>query len=291
MERQSPPEPGWNRPSQTGYARLLIALRRIFDWFTNRVVPVDLTQFERGEPFSGDYHEALAGLQQRLAQLQIAQVVHRKRALVIFEGWSGAGKKATLKRLVASWDPCHVATRCVGARGESDDRHWLAPFWSALPPAGDTTIFYRSWYRRLIDDRLGGQDAKRWSRACDEVNEFESQQRDHGSLIVKLFFHVSAEEQKARLEVRQNDPWRRHLADFDSPPSTEARAKTVDALQDMFDQTDTRWAPWRIIDANDKKAARIAALTLLAEAFEKAVPAEPPSNGDTIVEFRNQKIA
>ena len=117
-------------------------------------MPVNLTQFERGEPFAGDYHEALAGLQQRLAQLQIAQVVHGKRALVIFEGWSGAGKKATLKRLVASWDPCHIATRCVGPQGDREDgRHWLAPFWSALPPAGDTTIFYHSWYRRLIDDR------------------------------------------------------------------------------------------------------------------------------------------
>jgi polyphosphate kinase 2 (PPK2 family) len=254
-------------------------------------VAVDLTQFERGAPFSGDFAAALADVQQRLAQLQIAQVVHGKRALVIFEGWSGAGKKAALKRLVASWDPCHIATRCVGTRdGRDEERHWLAPFWSALPPAGDTTIFYHSWYRRLIDDRARGLDGKRWARACDEINEFESQQRDHGTLIVKLFFHVSADEQQRCLAERWADPWRRHL-ESGPPPSREERAATGAALDDMFAATDTRWAPWRVIDSNDKKAGRIAALTLLADAFEKAIPAEPPAIGDTVVAFPNQKSA
>jgi polyphosphate kinase 2 (PPK2 family) len=255
-------------------------------------VAVDLTQYERGEAFAGDHDAALAALQQHLARLQVAQLVHRKRALVIFEGWEGAGKKAALKRLVASWDPCHVATRCVGASESGEDgRHWLAPFWAGLPPAGDTTIFYRSWYRRLVDDRLSGLDGKRWSRACDEINEFESQQRDHGTLVVKLFFHLSADEQQRRLKERQADPWRRHLAGSASPPSKDERAATMSALADMFEATDTRWAPWRVIDANDKQASRIAALSLLADAFEKAMPAEPPSAGDTVIAFPNQKSA
>jgi polyphosphate kinase 2 (PPK2 family) len=91
--------------------------------------------------FVGDYSAALAALQHRLAQLQIAQVAHKKRALIIFEGWVGAGKTSVLKRLAASWDPCRVSTRRVPTPLENlDDRHWLAPFWSALPPAGNTTI-------------------------------------------------------------------------------------------------------------------------------------------------------
>jgi len=256
-------------------------------------VVIDLTQFERGDAFSGDYHASLSALQQRLARLQIAQIVHRKRALIIFEGWMCAGKKAALKRLVASWDPCHLSTHCVGGADRSDDdRHWLAPFWSALPPAGDTAIFYRSWYRRLIDDRASGTtDTKRWARACDEINEFEAQQRDHGTLIVKLFFHVSAEQQQVRFRERQADPWRRHLLDAQQLPSSEERERTTLALNDMFEATDTRWAPWRVIDANDKQASRIAALTFLVEAFEKAIPAEPPKTGDTVVAFPNQKSA
>ena len=254
---------------------------------------IDLTKFECGDAFAGDYPAALAAVQQRLARLQTAQRVHRKRALIIFEGWSGAGKKSALKRLVAAWDPCHVSTRCVGgSESNADDRHWLAPFWSALPPAGDTTIFYRSWYRRLIEERANGLiDGKRWSRACDEVNEFESQQRDHGTLIVKLFFHLSAEQQQQRLRERQTDPWRRHLAEAVAPPTRDERERNTTALHELFAQTDTRWAPWRVIDANDKQAARIAALTILADAFDKAIPSEPPATGETVVAFPHQKSA
>jgi polyphosphate kinase 2 (PPK2 family) len=256
-------------------------------------VGIDLTQFERGDPFVGDYHAALTALQERLASLQVAQIVHRKRALIIFEGWTCSGKRAALKRLVAAWDPCHLATRCVAGREHGDDeRHWLAPFWSALPPAGDTTIFYRSWYRRLIEDRLVGRsDAKRWSRACDEINEFEAQQRDHGTLIVKLFFHVSAEEQQHRLRERLADPWRRHLVGEEHALTGDERERTTEALHEMFLATDTRWAPWRAIDANDKRSARVAALTAIADSFAKAMPAEPPATGDTVVAFPAQRSA
>lgn len=249
-------------------------------------------QFERGSPFAGDVAATLSALQQRLAKAQVAQIVHRKRALVIFEGWAGAGKKAALKRLVGAWDPCHITTKCVGGGAGDDERHWLAPYWSALPPAGDTTIFYRSWYRRLIEDRAAGRiEGKRWSRACDEINEFEAQQRDHGTLIVKLFFHISAEEQQRRLRERQDDPWRRHLPEAEVPPNRDQRERTAAALKELFAQTDTRWAPWRVIDANDKVAARIAALTMLADSFDKAIPAEPPASGDTVLAFPHQKSA
>lgn len=253
---------------------------------------IDLTRFEQGEAFEGHAEAALSALQERLAQLQVAQIAHRKRALIVFEGWSGAGKKAALKRLVGAWDPCRVSTQCAaGSDGGNDQRHWLSPYWSALPPAGDTTIFYRSWYRRLIDDRAQGLiEGKRWSRACDEINEFEAQQRDHGTLIVKLFFHVSAEQQLQRLRERQADPWRRHLVE-DALPTRDARERATAALHELFAQTDTRWAPWRVIDANDEQSARIAALTILADAFDKAIPSEPPAAGETVVPFPHQKIA
>ena len=120
-------------------------------------MPIDLTEFERGAPFTGDSAEALATLQDQLARLQVAQIVHRKRAIILFEGWIGSGKKAALRRLVGAWDPSHVRVRSVGGADKADDdRHWLAPFWSRLPAAGDTTIFYRSWYRRIVEERVGG---------------------------------------------------------------------------------------------------------------------------------------
>lgn len=256
-------------------------------------MPIDLTEYERGEPFAGDYHATLTALQQRLAHLQLAQIVHRKRALIIFEGWAGSGKRAALKRLAASWNPCHVATRREGgADAADDDRHWLAPYWGALPAAGNTAIYFGSWYRRLVEERVAGRvDDKRWARACDEVNEFEAQQRDHGTLVTKLFFHVTCEVQLARLRERQEDPWRRHLMSDDDLASITRRERTTEVLHDLFEQTDTRWAPWRLIDGNDKRAARIATLTVLADAMTKAIPAEPPAQGETVVAFPQQKSA
>ena len=254
---------------------------------TPRLVPINLTDSERGVPFAGDSDAALAALQDRLARLQLSQIVHKRRALVLFEGWIGSGKKAALRQLVGGWDPSHVRVVNVGGANDADDdRHWLAPFWSRLPAAGDTSIFYRSWYRRIIEEKVAGTiDAKRFARACDEINEFEAQQRDHGTLVVKLFFHVSAERQLATLRERQQDPWRRHLLPDEETVGLGQRDRVVEVLHELCRETDTRWAPWQVIDANDEVGGRIAALTAIADLFEKAMPSEPPVEGETVVQF------
>jgi polyphosphate kinase 2 (PPK2 family) len=254
-------------------------------------VPIELTKFERGEPFPGDYHAALKALQDRLSALQLAQIVHRKRLIILFEGWEGAEKKSALKRLAAAWDPCHFTTHNVTSNAPDDsDRHWLARFWATLPPAGCTTLFYRSWYRKVADDRaLGRGKAKEWARAYDEINEFEAQQRDHGTLIVKLFFHVSASVQDQRLRERAEDPWRKWLVDADDSRSQNARDAYLAAWKDIFAHTDTRWAPWHVIDANDRHATRIAALTAIVDSLEQAIPQEPPADGDNVVRLAQQK--
>lgn len=233
----------------------------------------------------------MASLQQKLARLQLSQIVHRKRAIILFEGWTGSNKKSVLKRLVGLLDPTHVKVINVGGSEESDDdRHWLAPFWSSLPAAGDTTIFYRSWYRRVVEQRvLGGLDDKRWARACDEINEFEAQQKDHGTLVAKLFFHVTAERQTANLRERQEDPWLRHLGTNEPLIKLGQRDVALKVLHEFFDQTNTRWAPWNIIDANDAVAGCISALTIIADLMEKAMPSEPPAVGETVVQFRQPK--
>jgi polyphosphate kinase 2 (PPK2 family) len=254
-------------------------------------VPIDLTEFERGVPFSGDAAEALQALQDRLACLQLSQIVHRKRAIILFEGWMGAGKKAVLKRLVGSLDPTHVRViKVPGAEESDDDRHWLAPFWSRIPSAGDTTIFYRSWYRLIVEQHmLGNLDDKRWARAIDEINEFEAQQRDHGTMIAKLFFHVTPERQAASLRARLDDPWLRHLRDVQPIIGPTNRERVNGVFQDLFAHTNTRWAPWTVIDANDETAGCIAALTAIADQMEKVMPAEPPAMGEKIVQFRQPK--
>lgn len=254
-------------------------------------MPIELTDFERGDPFNGDAAAAIAALQDRLARLQLSQIVHRKRAIILFEGWTGSNKKNVLKRLVGALDPTHVRVVTVGTNdAEDEDRHWLAPFWRRIPSAGDTTIFYRSWYRRIVEQRiLGNLDDKQWARACDEINEFEAQQRDHGTLVAKLFFHVTAENQVANLRAWQEDPWLRHLAEYQPLVAISQRERSLEILHDFFAHTSTRWAPWTIIDDNEPTAGCITALTAIADMMEKAMPAEPPALGETVVQFRQPR--
>lgn len=239
---------------------------------------IELTDFERGAPFTGDYAAELGALQSRLCVAQQAQIFHRRRVIILFEGWLGGGKKLALKRLVAALDPCFVTVHDVGVPGAFDeDRHWLAPFWNALPAAGRTAIFFRSWYRRAAEASATGKfDAKALSRTLDEVNEFESQQRDHDTLLVKLFFHVSEEVQQDRLREKAEDPWERVMLTAIDVERAHRHAAYRPVLMNIFDQTNTRWAPWKLIDAANREAAQIAALGHIAEVIEKAIPQQPP---------------
>lgn len=254
-------------------------------------MPIELTNAGPGAPFSGNYQAELLALQERLARLQCIQLVYRRRAIVIFEGWEGAGLRATLKRLVSSFDPCHVSTHCTGSEEEFDrERHWLAPYWERLPSGGGTSLFLRSWYRKLADNRLTGNvDDDRLARYCDEINEFEAQQGDHDTIVVKLFFDVSSEVQSERLAERRADPWKKLLMDQDQESmQSEHRDEARDHWNAIFAQTDTRWAPWKLVDGNDKRSARIAALGSVADVLEKALPSEPPASRDNVVHLKKK---
>ena len=220
--------------------------------------------------------QGLPELRQRLAQLQLPQIAYRRRAIIIFEGLEGSGKKHALKQLAAAFDPCHYSVHSVEReRREAADGHWLARFWRALPAAGHSSIFYRSWYRRVLDERVHGRvDAAAAARAFDEINEFEAQQRDYGTLLVKLFFNVSAAVQQQRLTQRSANPWASLLGSGADLVRADEPA-FVDALADLQRHTDTRWSPWRMIDADDEDAVAAAALAAIADAWAEAMPAKP----------------
>ena len=256
-------------------------------------MPIDFSQHERGAPFAGDFAAELDALRERIAATNLAQIVHGKRVIVLFEGWVGSGKKQALKCLCAAFDPCHLTVHCF-RRGQlaDNDRHWFAPFWAALPGAGDTSMFLGSWFSRAIDTRAaGGLADKAWTRMLDEINEFEAQQRDHGTVLVKLFFHVSAEVQQANLGADLADPWKQHLVSEADLERAADRAGWLAMLSEVYDATNTRWAPWKMIDAADPKAAQIAVMRHVAEAMAKGIPAEPPARagGAEIVDFQSLK--
>ena len=217
----------------------------------------------------------LAALREHLADLQLSQIAHGRRAIILFEGPQGAGKKHALKEFAAAFDPCHFTVHPVYYdRREEAEGHWLARFWRDLPRAGDTAIFFRSWYRRVLDDRvLGRIEEAALTRAFDEINEFEAQQRDSGTLIVKLYFDVGAEVQERRLGERAQNPWQDRRRDETINVRDHAYVR---ALHELRAHSDTRWSPWRMVDGNDERHAAMAALTAIADAWAAAMPTEPP---------------
>ena len=240
---------------------------------------INLAQYERGERYGGDYADDLAAVQDRLARVQVAYHAHGQRAIVVLEGWDAAGKGGIIQRLTAKWDPRFFDVHPISApTPEEKERHFLWRFWTRLPRVGDTAVFDRSWYGRVLVERVEGYATEaEWRRAYDEINEFEAQQRDIGTTIVKLWVHVTQEEQDNRLRKRLDDEWKRWKL---SPEDFRNRARRPDylkAAKDMFGQTDTRWAPWTVIDGNDKKSARIEALTAIANQLEARVSMQPPA--------------
>lgn len=216
--------------------------------------------------------ERTARLREQLVEAQLSQIANGRRAIILMEGPQGAGKKAALKQLAAAFDPCHFSVHATSfERREADEGHWLARFWRQLPTAGRTAIFFRSWYRRALDDRvLGRTPEDSIARVFDEINEFEAQQRDYGTLLVKLYFDVSADVQEHRLAERRQSPW---LARIEHEEFIRADDPAYQhALSELRANTDTRWSPWRTIDSDDEEQAVLAALEIIVEAWSKAMP-------------------
>jgi polyphosphate kinase 2 (PPK2 family) len=218
----------------------------------------------------------LAALREHVGELQLPQIAHGRRAIILFEGLQGSAKKFALRQLTSAFDPCHVVVHPTSFdRREASEGHWLARFWRQLPSAGNTSIFFRSWYRRVLDDRVLGRTAEETiPRVFDEINEFEAQQRDYGTLLVKLYFDVSADVQEQRLARRRQSPWRVRGAEDDFIRADDPRYQS--ALEQLRANTDTRWSPWRTIDGDDERQAALAALEAIADSWSKAMPSGPP---------------
>lgn len=238
---------------------------------------IDLTDFEAGKDYDGDYDDDLSKLQRRLAKIQIAHIMHGQSAIIAFEGWDASGKGGAISRLTSTLDPRYYEVWPIAAPTEEErERHFLWRFWKRLPARGEINIFDRTWYGRVLVERVEGYASEKdWKRAFDEINEFEAQQKDNGVTVVKLFMHITQAEQDKRFKARLDDPWKRWKTGKDDYRNRARREDYICAYGDMFERTDTRWAPWRVIDGNDKKAARIAALTYIADRLEAGVSMTP----------------
>jgi polyphosphate kinase 2 (PPK2 family) len=239
---------------------------------------IDLSDFEAGEAFDGDYGRALKKLQKRLSHIHFAHIVHKRRAIIVFEGWDAAGKGGIIRRLTAEWDPRYFEVWPISApTPEELSHHFLWRFWRRLPAQHNIAVFDRSWYGRVLVERVEGfASPAEWARGYDEINDFEAQQAATGATLVKVFVHVTQKEQDERLRDRLEHPWKRWKTGLDDYRNRARRKDYLEAMHEMFARTSTKGAPWTVIDGNDKKAARIAALTAIAEQLEANVPMDPP---------------
>jgi polyphosphate kinase 2 (PPK2 family) len=239
---------------------------------------ISLSDYEAGAKYHGDYQRDLEALQERLSRVLVSHIVYGQRSMIVCEGWDAAGKGGAIQRMTSGWDPRAYKVWPISApTPEEKARHFLWRFWRRLPASGEIALFDRSWYGRVLVERVEGFASEaEWRRGYDEINEFEAQQSYDGTAIVKLFFHVTQETQDERLRARLEDPWKRWKVTAEDFRNRARRADYHAAYHEMFERTDTRWAPWTAIDGNNKKAARIAALTAVAEALEAVSPSKPP---------------
>ena len=219
-------------------------------------------------------HYKLLLKQWQLDLLSLQQSLLRSggRVIVNVEGMDAAGKGGAIRRLIEKLDPRGYKVYRIGAPADWEQaRHYLYRFWTRLPGPDEMVIFDRSWYGRVLVERVEGYASEaEWQRAYREINDFERMLVDDGVILINLWFHIDADEQLRRFERRLADPfkvWKMSDEDWRN------RARWDDyiaAAEAMFEHTETDFAPWTIIPANDKRFARLAALRAVTTAMARA---------------------
>jgi len=218
----------------------------------------------------------LEAAQERLLRLRLllgGQIAGQKIGpplCVVFEGWDASGKGGAIKRLVAPLDPRHVRVSQFAAPTYDEKRHhFLWRFWPSLPGWGGMAVFDRSWYGRVLVERVEGFATKeQWSRAYNEIVEFERTLTAEGMIMVKFWMHVSAEEQLRRFEDRANDPLRTWKLTDEDFRNRDKRTDYEAAVNEMLERTDPTWAPWHVIPGDNKHWARLEVVERVCEAIE-----------------------
>lgn len=220
--------------------------------------------------------EQIDELQLQLLRAQLALLKEGKRCIIMIEGTDTAGKGGIIRRLTRHLDPRSAHVWPIGAPEKwEQSRHYLFRFWQKLPEPGEITIFDRSWYGRVLVERIEGfATEEEWKRAYREINEFERQLTDSGVILIKLFLHLSKETQYSRFMERIQEPTKRWKLTVSDLKSRGFWKEYQQAYEDMLNKTASKNAPWHVIPADDKDAARILALSVIAGSLKKHVDVE-----------------
>jgi len=214
-----------------------------------------------------DYERRLEDLQGRLALLSRRRSFAKHSVVVAFEGMDAAGKGGAIRRITAALDARQYRVVPISAPSpEEIARPYLWRFWFQLPPRGNYTIFDRSWYGRVLVERVRGLATRAdWQRAYEEINEFEHELAEHGVIVAKFWLSVSPDEQVARFEERNRNPLKRFKVDPEDLLNREQWHDYQAAARDMIALTSTRHAPWTVVPADDKRHARLEVLRRLCD--------------------------
>ena len=219
-----------------------------------------------------EYKKELKKLQKRLGELH--NTIYRKKIPVIlcYEGWDAAGKGGNIRRIARPLDPRGFDVMPIASPEPHElNRQYLWRFWTRLPRSGHICIFDRTWYGRVMVERLEGFCTEEdWKRAFNEMNEFERQLTDWGAVVIKFWIHIDQDTQLQRFTDRQNTPEKQWKLTEEDWRNREKWPQYEEAIDEMLQKTSTENAPWYIIESNDKKYARIKTLKIVIKALEKA---------------------
>lgn len=225
-----------------------------------------LSDINLNKSLTDDEYESELEFQQKLL-FKLQNKLYRKKipVTIAFEGWDAAGKGGAIKRIAASLDPRGYEAIPVAAPSTEElAHHYLWRFWSKLPKSGHLGIFDRSWYGRVMVERVEGfAPVKTWQRAFQEINEFEDEITKSGGIVVKFWLQISKDEQLLRFNDRKSNPekmWKITDEDWRNREKWDSYEVAVD---EMMEKTSTKDSPWNIIEANDKKFARIKVIKTL----------------------------
>ena len=210
------------------------------------------------------------------------QVYQQQRPVVmVFEGWDAGGKGGAIKRLTERLDPRGYIVHPIAApKGDDAEKHYLFRFWRRLPTRGQIAIFDRSWYGRVMVERVEGFcTEEEWKRAYQEIRDFERQLAGFGTIIFKFWMQISKEEQLARFEARRETPYKAWKLTDEDWRNRDKWDAYEEAVEEMLIKTTTVRAPWTIVAANDKRWARIQVLQTVADRLSEALNFDPsPEN-------------
>lgn len=219
-----------------------------------------------------DYEEQLAAEQARFSMLMRDKRMRRHALVAAFEGNDAAGKGGAIKRVAAALDPRQYHIVPIAAPTQDElAQPYLWRFWRQIPPRGQFTVFDRSWYGRVLVERVEGFASQAdWMRAYGEINDFEEQLRRAGVIVVKFWLSIDKQTQLERFKAREKIPFKRYKITDDDWRNRDKWDLYRDAVNDMVDRTSTEVAPWTLVEANDKRYARIKVLKTLGDALEEA---------------------